>query len=163
MPICLMVPDLISYTTQLWRAAEVLPLMWHSLLLKIIGFSATHPPSLALHVSLALSNTHRHFVHVHSGHAQLIDLAHGSAGAGSLLHLGGFRLLFSRVGPRLCLKNRFEQPKQWAEGCHFNMGQGSFCRLEWRLPVSGSAETSGRSGKAYQGFIALPLYQLGWA
>lgn len=53
MPICLLVPDLISNTTQLWRAAEVLPLMWHSLLLKIIG-SLLHPPLSRTH-----TNTHR--------------------------------------------------------------------------------------------------------
>lgn len=56
MPICLMVPDLISYATQFWRAAEVLPLMWHSLLLKIIGFSLP-PLSLTRCVSLSLKQT----------------------------------------------------------------------------------------------------------
>lgn len=55
MPICLMVPDLISYATQLWRAAEVLPLMWHFLLLKIIGFP---PPHLSLSLPLPLLYTH---------------------------------------------------------------------------------------------------------
>lgn len=76
---------------------------------------------------------------------------------------GGFRQLFRRVLPRLRLKNRFEQPRHHAWERHFNAGQGSFCRLEWRLPVSGSGETCGSGGEAYRGSVALPPYQLGRA
>lgn len=157
MPICLMVPDLISYATQLWRAAEVLPLMWHSLLLKIIGFSL---PSHSL--SYSLTHTHAFCpcsLWACSVNQPLVRRCWCRVSVPS----GGFRQLFSRVVPRLHLKNRFEQPRQRAWERHFNTGQGSFCRLESRLPVSGSGETCGSSGEAYRGSVALPPYQLGRA
>lgn len=40
--------------------------------------------------NLSLLRTHRHFVRVHSGHAQLIDLLRGGVGVGSQLHQGAF-------------------------------------------------------------------------
>lgn len=148
MPICLVVPDLISYATQLWGAVEVLPLMWHSLLLKIIGFSLplslTHtfyPCSIwACSVNRPLAKQHWWRVPVPSG---------------------GLQAAFGSRGPRLCLKHGFEQSRQSVVGRHFNAGQGSCCTLERRLPMSGSAETCGSSGEAFRGSAPLPPYRLG--
>lgn len=91
MPICLMVPDLISYSTQLRRAAEVLPLMWHSLLLKVIGFSLPH----------SLTYTHTFFPCSLWAYSVNRPLAR-QCWCWVPVPSGGFRQLFSR--PRLCLK-----------------------------------------------------------
>lgn len=49
----LLVPDLILCTTQSCRAMEVLPLMWHSLLLEIIGFCLCLHSPLPLHAYIS--------------------------------------------------------------------------------------------------------------
>lgn len=107
-----------------------------------------HPPLSCMH-----KHTNRFFFFLYSGPALLIDPLRCGAGAESLLHTRG-------LGEK---RERFKQPRQCAEGRHFNRGQGSFCRLDWRLPVSESSETCGSGGKAYGGSVALPPYQLGWA
>lgn len=78
---------------------------------------------------------------------------------------GVLRRRFSREKSELRLGKAtdLKQPRQCAEGRHVNTGQGSFCRLDWRLPVSESCETCGSSGKAYRVSVALPPYQLGRA
>lgn len=164
MPICLLVPNLISDSTQLWRAAQVLPLMWHSLLLKIIG---SPPPAQPHHTlpCLACTNTPIDFFFFFASlWACSVNrpLAMQCWCQVSVAYTGSQRSEATVASEKKKKKTeRFKQPRQCAEGRHFNRGQGSFCRLDWRLPVSESSETCGSGGKAYGGSVALPPYQLG--